>query len=256
MSQILALVPSDAIDRLRRAARRAEGVLTARSVAEFREHLADQPWSLVVIDPTIVRDDVFEDVLGWIGQAGLSTLIWTACTPVGATRALAAARAVAAEVLIRGPDDDIPLRRAVMASGATTAAAMILREFADRFLKLPENIRTPSVALFGGAPIPQTVDRFVEATGLSHSTVERHLREDAQIRSAKRLLDVARVARAYTELSRGHASLEWVAHDSGYGSVRTLRGQFRAMFDVAPHRVAQRLAAFQFIASIHSELDI
>lgn len=106
-------------------------------------------------------------------------------------------------------------------------------------------MRTGVVSLFGGLAIPRVVRDLAETAGVGRRAVERAVAV-AGLRSVKRLLDVARVARAWDAMTNRRRSLEELSSNAGFPSVRTLIDHFHFFAGVPPRRSRSEMDSREF----------
>ena len=179
-------------------------------------------------------------------------VFWADRTASNATRVLAASGILPVELVFRGTDNGAILRAALRRAESISAPARLLSELTEQFSRLPDTIQLPVVALFGGVDLSQSAERFVEQTRLSGNTVERRLR-DVGLCGVKRLIDAARMARAYGPLAQG-TQMASVAIEAGYNSVRTLRQQYHRIIGMPLRDVRRNLPIQQFVSLTRTAL--
>lgn len=93
--------------------------------------------------------------------------------------------------------------------------------------------------------LPRSVHSFAAATALHRRTLERHLAR-VGIQGAKRLLDAARLTRAWAPLSQRTFSMTQVAARAGFSSPRTLDRSFHEHLGMSPSHAARDLYSSTF----------
>lgn len=245
--RIVALVPAADAGELKSLVCRASDAFAAVHSAAVLRSLVDRgDCALVIVDPMVVRDGVFDDVLVAVRTAGLPLVLWTALSAVSATRVVRAAAQMPVEVLLRSVDREYEWGFAIRRlAPASTAASLALHGLAHHIACLPDLIAPACVGLWSGVRGPEAADAFASQTRLERRTVERALVR-AGFRGVKPLLDAARLARTWVPLSDHTKSLNEVAIHGGWSSVKTLERQFNAQVGMSARAAARSLSTLAF----------
>lgn len=211
-------------------------------------------FDVVVIDPLLIRADLYELILGSVHEVGAVILLLAPLTTLSATRALQSCELVPTELCFRGArNEDRAVHGALTFSEMISASAWLLHSLASTLRLLPPPCRTVAVGLFGGLEIPVSVKAFARMSDVSRRAVERHV-SAAGIHGVKRLLDVVRVARAWDVLRTGPRSLREVSDRVGFSSVRTLTEHFHFFTGSSPRRSVRGVEGRDFAAQLLARL--
>lgn len=253
MFDTFVFVSREAVAVLNRSVGSSRHMVFVNSAVDLQRRLAEQSCVMVVLDPAGARPDALADLARMVAGLRIPLVFWADRTASNATRVLAAASILPVELVFRGTDDGVILRAALRRAESVTAPARLLSELAEQFSRLPDTIQLPAVALFSGVDLSQSAERFVEQTRLSGNTVERRLR-DVGLCGVKRLVDAARMARAYGPLAQGKSQIASVAIEAGYNSVRTLRQQYHRIIGMPLRDVRRNLSIQQFVSLTRTAL--
>jgi hypothetical protein len=244
-------ISSDSSAKLRRAIPENHSLVAVKSPAALTELVASGVCHMVMIDPLGVGDDSFKDLLNAVASNGLSLVIWTVLSEPTLSQILKASRAVPTKFLFRGVDDsDVGALQAILRLGATSSArALVLHGIAERVSALEHHIPGKCVALFGGNPIPESVEAFVRGTRWEARTVQRDFAE-AGLCSPACLLQVARVARTWEPLQTETTTLDEVAKIAHCTSAKALAKHFASRIGLAPRQASRRMTLETFVARL------
>lgn len=193
---------------------------------------------ILVLDPSGAREDAFAEVISATALAMVSMIIYAPLTPSTVRQVLLADAVMGVEVVFRGTEDGSWLLRTVVRHiGALSAPARVLSHIGDRLQRLPLEMVTPTVGLFGWLPLPRSAERFSLATRRSLRTVERHFRA-AGLSSPRRMLHIARIARAHVLIRNPATKLSEAAARVGYQSNDVLSFNARNIVGVSARGLA------------------
>jgi AraC-like DNA-binding protein len=244
--KILALLPDDAREVLEGSLTGEQTLSRAGSSDSVAASLRERRCDALVLDPRMLNDGDFEQVLTALNKSGVPMLMYTTLGGPAAKRIVAAVDGAARELVLRGSDDmpDV-LQRRIKALTAPTAPAMLLSKAASHFRAFPEKLQTVSVSLFGRSTLPRWVGGIVKESGLARRTVDRWMHAGG-ISGPGRLLDAARLARVWEPLVDRGISVEQVAQRYGYGQLRLLTAHSRRMTGVGPLELADHFTRAAF----------
>lgn len=215
-STIVCLVHEEGWGLVTSAAARSQPPTRAVSATSLLGLIHAGRYRQVVIDPTAVRDDVYEVMLSAARDHGASVYVLARLSQLSASQALRSALNGPTEVLFHGArNSNRAIRSALRSDQPLSASAWLLHLLAARVCPLEPSVRTVVVGLFGGLAIPRLVQDLADEAGFGRRAIERAV-ANAGLRSVKRLLDVVRVARAWDGMAAGRRSL----HEPDLGSQR------------------------------------
>jgi AraC-like DNA-binding protein len=205
----------------------------------------------LILDPCIVRGDVFTSILSAAVDGGEAVLLYIpAQGAVGIERALEAARRLVVETVTAGIDDEpAVIRSRVSDMMRPSVPALILHGIADLLVDVPPALQRVSVSLFGWSALPASASTLATKVGVPMRTVNRWF-EKARLRSGGLLLMGAQLGRAWIPLGNRHYSLTDVARISGLGSVRALTRAFHTVIGMSPRRARRSLNEAMFARPI------
>lgn len=236
MQTILALVPGEALQRLRVALSRSF-FLKPIGLHEVEIALNRSDHATLVVDPSILREEAYAALVSAVARAGAPMMLYTSPLPSIAARILATSRVLTPE-LVFYPAENEPavLNRLLGQLGKPSVSAIILRRVTDHVLHLGAPLRQATLDLFGWRHMPSSAKAFAAAIRLDEAKVRRWLQR-AGFRGSKRLLSTIRVARTCEVLLANSNPLEGTIAQYGFGSVRTLNANFHDLLGCAPQRI-------------------
>jgi len=243
--QIHALLDAEAFRRLRTSLGPSV-TLVQIGAQEAERDLRSGRVAALVLDPCIVRGDVFTAIVSAAAQGGEGMLLYLPWTQLGAERALEAARKLAVEVVISGIDDEPAVLRALLSDlMRQSVPALVLRELADRFAGLKPVLQRASIGLFGWRSLPESAGALATAAGMSRSTVNRRL-SGVGLQGSWLLLTCARLARTWAALEEAHSSIPRVASVGGFPSPGAFTHDFRKVIGLSPRNAIRLLNGASF----------
>lgn len=128
--RILALLSDNSARRLEWSQARAMTV-ERHSIATLERELRTNPGGLVMIDPTVLRDDVFERFLAVAAASGARAAFYCEPSPLACRRILAANATLVVDVVFQGsPQESDLIARAVDGSSGNSVQACVLHRIA------------------------------------------------------------------------------------------------------------------------------
>jgi hypothetical protein len=180
-------------------------------------------WSIVVLDPTLLRDDELESVAD-LSRCGAHSLLL--CTPFSRASARCAVMfARRATIDIHFTDLAIEQRLLALKLRALrpqSACGLFLHSISETVNKLPVRISSAIVRMFGTMPLRGKVSEILTTPPTVRRTLDRRL-QGAGFRSARVLLEAIRVTWAWDTLRLpDNFSVGRAASDCGYASAHEL----------------------------------
>ena len=207
----------------------------------------------VILDPMMLSESGFQRAVEAIASAGVSVAFYTTLAGFDHDRLLKTYDHLLPEVVFRETDDDWVRLRNVLRSTASTVPARILRAILGTLGPIREPLRGKTASQFAWARIPSTVEELAVGTDLSASRV-RHQYRQANLCAPEQLLVIARLARAYDWLADRPISVEDVARECGFGTVRAFERRMRACVDATPSTVASNYDRAAFATKLAAQL--
>lgn len=252
--RILAILTPGARRRLQLAVPSGCQLLSDDGAAAAIQALMQRGCDALVLDPSLLADDLHAHVLSAIAVATVPVLLYAPLTALGARRTLQIEELGPHELILRGLDDDLELlRRRIAGLFAPSVPAVLFSNAASRFRCFPEGLQTASMSLFGNGPVPRWVDELAANATLTRRSVDRWMHR-AGIRGASMLLDVARLARAWDPLARLRESPADVALALGYSRLRLFVAHTYRIVGVPPVQLAGHLSRAEFTRRLTTSL--
>jgi AraC-like DNA-binding protein len=215
------------------------------------EALRRREGSALIIDPGLLDEAAFEAALAELAEARTPVLLYGKLSAHTARRIVRAEREGAVELVLRGVDDAPEvMARKLAAVRRPEPSTILLSLLAPRIAELPEPLQTAVVPLFCGAPVPRWVNELADAAGLARRTLDRRMKEDAELRGSAALLDAARLARVWEPLVEERWPLGDVARTLGFGQQRVLVSHVRRLLRVSPGELGVLLTRERFAAQL------
>ncbi len=255
--RILALLPDDSELALRRVLRPSDTlrrVLTADALAESaRTERVDA----VVFDPTMLAVEEWAEARTLLEDVSIPVLLYAPLSTECAPRLVEASAVGVHELLLRGVDDDaVTVRRRLESLLHPEPPAAVLSQLAPQMVVLPARLQSVAVPLFCAAPIPRWVEELAHAAAMPRRSIDRWMAR-AEISGTATLLDVARLARAWSPIVDRRESAAEVAVRLGYGRIRILADHTDRIVGAAPSALGAGMSRGAFVARLvaHARRD-
>lgn len=243
--QIHALLDAETFRRLRTTLGPSV-TLVRLSASEIERDLRSGRVGAIVVDPGIVRDEVFTAIVSAAAQGGEGMLLYPPLTKLGIERALEATRKLTVEVVFSGTENAPTVLRALLPNlMRQSVPALVLRELADRIAGLKPVMQRVSIGLFGWGSLPESTGDLAKAAGVNRSTVNRWLHA-VGLEASWVLLTCARLARSWAALEEADKSIARVAQVGGFPSPGAFTRDFRAVVGLSPRNAIRELDRARF----------
>lgn len=237
----IGVVMNDASDQIqfRRALGAAGDAVFCAQLRELVELVENYAVTVGVIDG---RDGSRSETAAMIRTLktrfpSLPVLVYCRFTRAGMRVALAAAKAGADDVIVRGCDDSGEELRTTLDAARASCAVSVLTEELWALIP-PKALPLVQYCLLNGAKAP-TVAGVAFALGTSRRTLVARAAE-AGLPSPRLLIGWGRLIAAGDLLARSNCSVEQVAHRLGFGSASELRNMFRRYTGLRPRDVRSK----------------
>ena len=252
--RILAILTPGARRRVELAVPSGCELLSSHDAPAAIQALMQRGCDALVLDPSLLADDLHEQMLSAIAVATVPVLLYAPLTALGARRTLQIEELGPHELVLRGVEDDLELlRRRIAGMFELSVPAVLFSNAASRFRRFPEGLQTASMALFGNGPVPRWVDELAANATLTRRSVDRWMHR-AGIRGASMLLDTARLARAWDPLARRKESPADVALALGYSRLRLFAAHTYRIVGVPPAQLGGHLSRAEFTRRLTTSL--
>jgi AraC-like DNA-binding protein len=233
-----------ASDRLRRALVEAAApdisFVHVTTVEMLKRALRSEAWTVLALDPTLLRDQELESVAALGREATYSLLLCAPFSRASARSAVIAARYAVADVFFTDLDSEARLLvLKLRALRPQSACGLLLHAVSQQIGSLPPAMLSAIMRLFGALPLPSTVSEIISVPTTARRTLDRQL-HGAGFRSAKALLEAVRVTWAWDSLrSQDTPSISHVAFHCGYSSAHELWVHTRRLLARPPSLLAR-----------------
>ena len=253
--QIAALVPRGREAGLLRALSREHEVCLLSTCRELLEVIAAGQCHIALVDPLGLREDSFRGLVDALTARDTGLIVWAEPNRHVVRCILLAQSVIPVEVLFQACGEEPAILRALLRSGSSvSAAALLSNRIAAKVARLPHELQCAIVALFGGAPVPTSVESFAQVTRWHIRTVQRQL-SDCGIGAPSTLLQVARTVRAWEPLAARTIALREIAAVACLSSAQALSDHFASCVGVPPRRASRNLSLEQFVTLLVDRLE-
>ena len=240
---------------LDRVASREIHVVHVANSAMLDRALRSEPWSVIVLDPTVLRDEHLRAVAAFASAAAIGLLFCAPCTQDAGLAVIVAARCTAVDVIFADSDvDPLLLRLKLQTMRPESACGLLLLALSRQLGSLPRALASSMVRLFGRLPLPASVLEIATSAHAVRRTVDRQI-HGSGFRSTLALLDAVRMAWAWDSLRLpGDRSISDAALDCGYSSAHSLRLHSRRLLGVSPRSLAQTTPSAQIVQRLRNHV--
>jgi hypothetical protein len=219
--------------------------LVGRAVKEFDETVVVTPvpdpqslrrlvgglsTGIMLIDPLAMLDH--RGLMTWLseGQPGWLAALYYTADPARARALMSASCESPLPLILSGCYAVTPLagEELVRQLLAVAPSVKLIPFLSSRLVATPALLATHVLAVFSSPCGATILKELAGASGLTEGTVSRQLHV-AGIRWPHQMFSSSRVLRAWDEIARGTRSFGQVARTYGFGTVRTLRRQWKAV---------------------------
>ena len=228
------------------------------TVEMLKRVLQSEAWTVLALDPTLLRDEELESVAALGREATYSLLLCAPFSRASARCAVIAARHAVADVFFTDVDSEPQLLALKLrALRPHSACGLLLHSVSQQVGALPPAMLSAIMRLFGALPLPSTVSEIISVPRTPRRTLDRQL-HSAGFRSAKVLLEAVRVTWAWDSLrSQETRSISHVAFRCGYSSAHELWVHTRRLLARPPSLLARTAPSVTVLAPLvaHVILD-
>lgn len=248
--RILSLLPDDSERALRRALSPSDTMRRVLTVDALTESARVERVDAVVFDPTTLGTAEWTDARALLEDVSIPVLLYAPLSAESAPRLIEASAIGVHELLLRGVDDDaVTVRRRLESLLRPEPPAAVLSQLAPQMVVLPARLQSATVPLFCAAPVPRWVEELAHTAGMPRRSIDRWMAR-AEIHGTATLLDVARLARAWSPIVDRNESAGEVAVRLGYGRIRILADHTNRIVGVAPSELGVGIARGAFVARL------
>lgn len=207
--------------------------------------LHSEPWTALVIDPTLVAEaEAFASLMSYVREARLGVLL---VAPVGREGFRAVSRCArlatphtGIDILLLGAENEGKLLRTkLQAVSERSVLNRLLGALAPRLNPVPVDLGDQMFRLFGSLPLPSTAQAFAEHSQLVRRSIDRLLQR-AGLRPVARCIETVRLAWAWDFIRESNfESHERIAAECGYASAQSMRDHVHRVLRVSPSALTQ-----------------
>ena len=245
--RVLAFLPEDSLQALRRALGHADAPGVLRDAAATESVLSGRRADAIVIDPNRFSTEEWARAGELLARTEVPVLLYARLDQHSVQRVVAASAAGVHEVLLREVDDDpSAIRRRLETLLRPPAPAQVLSRIAPRISALPPVLQATILSLFCAAPVPRWAEEVARDSTMSRRSVDRWM-EFAGLSGTATVLDVARLARVWAPIVEHKIPAAEVAVRGGYGRLRMLALHSRKIVGASPTLLAHELTEPVFV---------
>lgn len=202
--------------------------------------LSGDPWSGLVLDPTLLRDAELEQISALGSEKAHSVLLCASFSRAAARCAVLAARHAVVDVYFTDLSPSMRvLQLKLRALRPQSACGTLLTSISENVQNLPPPMLSAVTRLFGALPLPQSVAEIDSSHLTIRRTLDRQLKT-AGFSGARMLLSAVRLAWAWDSLrSQSIQSISDAAFHCGYSSGHELWVKSRSMLLCTPSLLAR-----------------
>jgi AraC-like DNA-binding protein len=255
--RLLTLLPDRSRRAVELAAEKPFEVRHEVNSVTLHHALESSQWNTVILDPTLLADDVLRSIVGAAHGAGCSILLLAPYAAHITHRVIIAARESPLDVLCSDFEADRRLLRLKLgAFDLGSANGLLLHALSLDIRSLRRPLELGVVRLFGQLPLPHTVQAFADSVPIDRRTLDRAMRK-AGIQSTVSLLREVRIAWAWDFLraSAFRDVIGRVAARCGYASSNALRLHARTLLGLSPSALSETVPSATLIERLRDYGD-
>jgi AraC-like DNA-binding protein len=253
--KVYTLLQADSVSRLTAAVGSIGSFIRTGDDAALLNAIHGVARATVVLDPVLVTELEPVDLAQRLEAVEAYVIVFTSLTPEGIRSALPFVRGGAAEVVLRGYDDDLTrLQHLLTGADRRTLAEQLLDALGPILAPLPPSLRDSIVAMFTEEGVDST-KRLAGAAHMTRRSVDRWLAR-VGIVSARLLVAAPKVLRAFTYLRNSDVSVARAASKLGFASSRPLDQHCRALLGIEAAELRTGLTTDQLVTRLVNGLRV
>ncbi len=247
-TRIAVAARSRACDELKRLLIRSDPTTVLAEVGDIEYALLRGGHALVVLDPVAVGPRGFLRTLRAIELSGCP-VVWY--SDIGAEPLLidAAEHGFGEFVLREHVTGGVALRRRILRARTGSPSALLLVDIVSQLRRMPTSLRRVWLGMFGGAPVPTTVEALARESTWPRRSLDRAVRR-AGFRTPLVLLDGLRVATSWSEFAEHNRPLNRHREEMGFSTSRRAVASYKRLIGTTPRVALRDLSVRDVVARV------
>jgi AraC-like DNA-binding protein len=245
--KVFTLLPPDAVARIAGAVGSGTSLVRAKDDVTLLDAIRGIFRATVVIDPCLLSGTSLNTVVDALSSVEAYVIVFTSLTPEGIRAVLPFVRSRAAEVVLRGYDDDrARLQHLLSGADRMTVAEQLLHELRDALAMLPLSLQESVTSMFVNDDAVDSTKRLAAASHMTRRSLDRWLSRSGIV-SARHLVAAPKILRAYTYLRNTDVSVARAAARLGFSSSRPLEQYCQALLGLEASALCRDVTADELI---------